>query len=419
MCILKRLLLIIMLTLSGHAYAQTPSSCKALVIFQNDLWFVKQDGTPFSRLTRDGNMKDAAALSPDEKTIAYVGWSSDSDQKVTLIDANGGYLANVNVDAPSLILEVSWVASNLLRVVEHLNPHNAIFHFVKIPSAISHATVFKELPTGWGTSCTPSPKHKHIACIQGGVYINDQDIYTLSDAFASATVLQNITLSGASLATTLTDPPYKLEVIEISGDRVGLKITDPDDFSQLQYVSPGNTMSSDVALNHDGVALDDNGVAAPVYGFSPTITDKKRRIVNVRVLKSKTGNYFLEGEVAWDRRGRRIVVVEANALGQRSLVLISLQHSDGDADSKENKPGHVDARIPLPIAGPVNAIKFTSDTHIRVTGTTQVYDQDFPANGSIPAGTISHASALPTELAVISGTESEAVPVPVQGWSCR
>lgn len=408
MNILKRLPLVIMLALSSHVYAQTPSHCKALVVFQNDLWFVKQDGTPLSRLTRDGNEKDAAALSPNGKIIAYISWSSDTDQRVTLIDANGGYLANVNVNAASVIEEVSWVTANLLRVEEHLNPINSTFHFVTIPPAINNVTMFKELPIGVGSSCTPSPKYKRIACALGGVTINDQNFYSLTRPFVSATILQNIVLSGSSAATTLTDPPFKLEVVEISGDRVGLKATALDGFSKVQYVSPGGTMSF-------SLAPDDNGIAAPVYGFSPTITDIKRRIVNVRVLKSKTGNYLLEGDVAWDRSGRRIAVVEANDLGQRSLVLISLQHSDDDDNSKENQPGHVDARIPLPIAGPVRAINFTSNTHIRVTGATQVYDQDIPGNGSIPAGSIT--AALPTELTVTSGGVSEIVPV--RGWSCR
>lgn len=406
--ILKNTSLAIMLALSSHALAQTSSNCQALVVFQNDLWFVKQDGAPLLRLTRDGNEKYAAALSPDGKTIAYN--SSESGQKVTLIDANGGNLANVDVNATSAIEGVDWLTSNLLRVEEHLNPNNSTFHFVIIPTAIKNSTLFKQLPTAKGRSCTPSPKHKRIACVLGGVFVNGQHTYSLTSSFTSATILHNITLSGGSVATTLTDPPFNLEMVEISGDRVGLKVTAPDGFSKLQYVSPGGTMSFSLA---------DDDIVSPVYGFSPTITDKKRRIVNVRVLKSKTGHYSLEGGVAWDPHGRRIAIVEANDVGQRSLIILNRQRSDDDDDNREeNESSNVDGRIMLPIAGPISSIEFTSDKHIRVTGSSQVFEQDIPAHGPIPAGSSYTVTlALPKQLTVTSGMIS--LTVPVQGWVCH
>lgn len=409
---LKGTILAIALVMTNFTHAQTTqTSCQALVQIQNDLWFVKQDGTPLLQLTRDGKNKYSVGLSPDGKTIAYNVFGTEN--KVALIDATGRFLTTLDPNATDAIVGLDWLTSNILRVAEHLSPDNSTFHFIEIPTSFNSSTSFKQLPIAQGNSCTPSPNHKRTACILGGIYVNGRRIYSPTNPFASATVLQNLSVTGGLTGVTSTEPPFKLDVLEISDNTVGLRVTASDDFFKLQYVSPGGAMS--VSLPSDTSA----DVPAPVYGFAPTIADQKRRIVNIRVLKSKTGYSSLEGELAWDSHGRRITTVEANDLGQRSLILLNRHRSENDNDNSEGQEsGAIDGRISLPIDGPIRSVEFTSDTHIRVVGATQVFELNIPAHGPIPAG-ISYtiAPALPKQLSVKIGTTTATVPV--QDWVCR
>ena len=123
----------------------------------------------------------------------------------------------------------------------------------------------------------------------------------------------------------------------------------------------------------------------------------------VRALKSLTGYFSFEGSLAWSPDGKRIAAIEKNGLGQRWLILLDIR----EARAK------VDVREPLPIAGPIARVDFSSNSHIRVEGETQVFDQDIPVSGKLADGAPYKLSpALPKKL-----KHGEYV-YRVYGWVC-
>ncbi len=127
------------------------------------------------------------------------------------------------------------------------------------------------------------------------------------------------------------------------------------------------------------------------------------------------GDYSIEGDPAWSPDGSRIAAVEKNG-AQRWLVLLDTQAAGGtgaDRGNDKKTRGNVYAREPLPIGGPITQIRFTSNTHIRVEGATQIFEQDIPASGKLnEAAPYSVTPALPKQFS------TDDTRVPVYGWVC-
>ena len=92
----------------------TAETCNALVQVGNDLWLVQQNGNPINRLTNDGNVKFASAISQDGKFIAYNGGLAASNI-ATLLDATGRFLGYIDLNLTDAITGLTWYNSNLLR----------------------------------------------------------------------------------------------------------------------------------------------------------------------------------------------------------------------------------------------------------------------------------------------------------------
>jgi hypothetical protein len=402
----------ILVSVTAGVSAQSAGTCQALVQIQGDLWLFAQNGAPMLQLTKDKQLKYAAGISSDGKRIAYSG--DGTGNNVTLIDATGGFLANIDPQTSDSIVGINWVNPHLLRIAEHASPLNSVFHFVKLPDDAPSTKPINQLVTAKGSSCTLSPKHKLAACVFGNIEVNGQTVYKSSDPLASAAELQNVNLVAGGSPVTLTDPPFNLLVKDIPGDTIGLQVTGSGDFLYRQYVSDGDTMR--VSMPND----DESSNPAPVYGFIPKVMDKKKRIVNVRILKGQAGSTSFEGDIGWDHHGRRIAAVEVDGLGRRSVVLIKNNRSDSDNDDDDKDKGKnvFLGRIPLSIAGPIVSVTFTSPTHIRVVGASEVLDQDIPVQGPVSAtGAPTVTAALPQKI-LISGAPLGSS-VPVFGWSCK
>lgn len=436
--ILNSAFLAILLAVSGHASAGTiPANCRALVEMRNDLWFIKPDSSPPFQVTHDGKMKDViAGVSPDGKMIAYMDQMPDdfTQDNLALIDLNGTLLSKTNLHTEGFVISLKWANANLLQVGGHVSPSVSSYQFVQVPSGGLHPVFLRQLPPIEGISCTSSPNNRDVACISdfysGGISLNgnDRDIYDTPDSFISATELQTLDIAVGSAVTTTTVPPFKLEVLEIVDNQPKLKVTVTEDYSLEEYIQLGDTMSVPV-----GGDLNDD-IPPTIYGFTATIKhpshepskaddaskdkgDKKTAVVTVRVLKSLTGRYALEGDLAWSPDGRRIAAVEKNDLGQRWLILLNskaLTGKDGEKGEDHDTDGNVDAREPLPIKGPIHRIDFISDTHIRVEGETQIFEQDIPAYGKLRDATkYTITSALPKQFSI------DNMFVPIYGWVCQ
>jgi hypothetical protein len=389
------------LAIPALALGQTiPPNCKALVQVDNNLW-LSQGGATLRQVTNDMQFRSAAALSPDGKIIAYSGKNSPDD--ITFLDNSGRLITNLDLHAQDSIVAMEWVSPTLLRADEHIGPAANRSHFVRVASG-SPSLIPGDSSGGM---CAISPDLKNMACTtRDALTLNDRDIFYSTSAFASASTLQTIDMAVGSSVISSTSPSFRIEVREIdSKDKtVQLRITTPDGLWQEQRVPAGGTMP---------VTADEKAGNPPsVFGFMPVFGNNPGA-VRLYIKKSNTGAWLFEGHVAWDPRGKRIAVVEASGLGQRTWLLVNREMGQAD-----NGKGGVDAREQLPIDGPIKKIAFTSDTHIRIEGATQAFEKDIPAQGKVPAGTPYRITqAMPGKISVNVGGNS--VIADVKGLACQ
>lgn len=382
---------------SGQA---TPASCKALAQVGNNLWFVQGDGVPITQLTNDQQLRTAAALSANGKVVAYSGKAPPND--VSLIDANGRLISNLNVDSQSAIVGLSWIDPSILRVEEHRGPNVSKYHFVDL----SNANAPEPIPAvgAEGNSCATSRGGKDTACLSAdAVSLNGRDIYYLTDAFKSAVTLQTVDIAAGSSVTTATSPAFRVDIKTVNSQSktVAVRVTSPDGLWQEEYVPAGEMMS---------VTFEDKTSSLAEYGFRPVLTGSG--LVRLEVKKSSTGRTAFAGDIAWDPRGKRIAVVESNRAGQHTLVLLSREMGRAAIQGK----GGVDAHVTIPIDGPIQSIKFVSDTRIRIEGATKVAEMDISAQGNVAGSSFTVTPSMPRKLMVnVGGVTTTAL---VKGWIC-
>ena len=398
------LALVVAFAAPGFVSAQAiPASCTAMVQVNSDLWLVRPDGRPTAQLTRDGRTKFAVAMSPNGKVIAFSGRDYLAD--VTLIDAGGRQLGSVDVPARDLITGLEWVSGNQLKVQEHLNPRNSLYSFLTI--ATDPFTSVSQLPAAkvGGGNCALARDGKNMACMAGdSVTLNERDVYYLAGPFESATVLQSVDAAVGTTVAATTRPSLRIEVKEIVDQTVHLKATTSDGQGQEQYVPNGGSMRLAYAPPADLKG------APPIYAVTASINKYNPGVVSLIVKQSKMALSFEAGPV-WDPRGKRIAFIESDTAGQRWLVLINKEMG-----AAAQLGGALDARVLLPVAGPVASIRFASDTHIVVEGASQVFEQDIPAQGKVPANaSYTIKPALPKQLNVTIGPTSTLTAV--NGWT--
>jgi hypothetical protein len=391
---LPRIALVCFLSmLSTATLAQNSPSCKALVQISNNLWLVNPDGSVIKQVTNDSQCRSAAALSPSGSLIAYSG--KDSPKDVTLIGASGRLIEDIDLHATDAITQLDWINSSLLRAEEHLNPNASRFHWIQFGPG-NTASILHTAPAE-GSTCAASADGKDLACIFGAaaLELNGRTVFVATDATASATTVQAMDVAVGTGVTTSTSPAFRVDVIGIEGATVQLRITTSDGLWTEQYVPASGSMD---------VQFGDGADRTPQYVVLPTVSTNNG-VVHLSILKSDTGAYSFEGGIAWSPSGKRIALVEANPAGQRFWVLLS-------------RHGAVDAREALPVDGPVRSIAFTSDTHLRIEGATQVFDKDIPAEGKVSSGGRYLLSpAMPQQLTV-KGVAGNSIGE-VKGWSCR
>ncbi len=411
---LKKLFLyaVLLFVVVNVAYAQTTTeTCNALVQVNNDLWLVQQNGNPINRLTVDGGIKVTSAISQDGKFIVYNGGQSASNI-ATLLDATGRFLGYIDLSLQDAITGLAWYRSNLLRIEEHISPFASEFHFVHIPNDITSTNRIKQIAKANGTTCSLSSNIERVACIKGdSIYIENKAAHYLPNEFTNASILQTLDLSAGKSQTTSTQPVFQLEVTEITGKTISLKIVLPDNSWQLFNIGDGNIAS--FKLQDDASS---NGTT--LYGISPRIKDKKGSIVTVDIEKSVSGSFSYEGGLSWNRRGNRIAFVEANAAGQQSLLLLNGRSDSHNNEESNHETRSIEGKILVPIVGPINSIEFITDNLIKVVGATQVFELEIPTQGTVSADSpYTISAALPNQLLVNIG--SQASMATVQGWTCH
>lgn len=389
----------------SHGQALAASSninCLALVQSGNNLWLVRPDGTLVNQITRDTWPRYASALSPLGTVIAFTGKAAPDD--VTLIDLSGRTLANVSLNLQSPATALTWLNTNMLRVEEHYSPSSSIYHFVDLSSGATSPVVSSTIATG--SLCTPSPNGRDMACAIAGaeINLNDRVIYHVADEFLHSTLLQSASMANGSSMTTNTSPVFRVEFQGMSPKgKVILRVTTPDGVWSEQYIAPGGKLV---------VRFQDAMHDLADYAFQPTVSNPG--VIRLDVRKATMGASALDGDMAWDSRGKRLAFVTVNAAGERTLLILNRELGQA-ADTGR---GALDLEEPLPIDGPIRSVAFVSDTHIRVIGQTQQFDQDIAPQGKITSGkSFAVTPALPAILNVnfMTGAETAAV----KGWSCK
>lgn len=379
------------------AHAQTPSSCRLLIENRNDLWLVRSDGSVISRITTDGQLKPAAALQPGGNLVVYS--TQDPARDVVLSDGSGRVLSQVSSGADDVVVGLNWTASDFLRVDVHDGPATSQFQFFSLQPG--NRLVRTPLNTARGAACAASPDGKQLACIGGdALTLDGRDIYYATGPFDSSTVAQSANLAlGSSLITT-TQPALQVNFKQQTASSVTLRVTTPDHQSQEQRVPAGGTMP----VTTDDIA---------VVGLEPVRTADPNTIKLI-VKKSITGYTRFEGGLAWSPNKARVAAVEANDAGQRILLLLGRQMGQAAIQGK----GGIDARLVLPIAGPVGAVRFLGNTTIRVEGTQEAVEYTVPATGKVQSPSYV-VKALPAWAHALSLTLNGAkVNAIVRDWTC-
>lgn len=389
----------LVLLVASATQAAVPASCSALLKIKDDLWFFNSNGKLTQRLTWDGRMKYAVALSPNGKVIAYSGVSFNG---VTLLDASGRVLGQVDVGTKDAITNLVWVGTNLLQVGEHVNPSTSQFHFLQISSDSYNGATLLPTTTTQGQSCQLAPNGRDVACtVSDAITLNNHEIFYAPTGFDSAVTIQNIQAIISTTIALKSVPGVSVTVVDASPETIHLKLTLPDETWQEHYTTPGNT----IPIHFGDETL---------YGIKPMLSGDSQ-VVLLSVVQSTTGASFIETGPVWDVSGRRLAFVQANGIGQRELTVLNKELGTG-AINKNVMRGAIDGQTMLPIAGPISTIQFLTDTSLKVIGPQQIYLATIPAQGKIRDWKYTLSDTLPTQLNVQTGTASQLFDV--IGWTC-
>jgi hypothetical protein len=383
--------------LSVAAHAQTTSSCRLLVENKNDLWLVRPDGSVISRITSDGQLKPAAALQPGGNLVAYS--TQDPARDLVLSDAAGHVVSQTSSGAQEAVVGLSWPSSATLRADIHDGPSTSQFQFFSLQPG--NRLIRVPLDNARGAACAASPSVRQLACAGGdALTLDGKDLYYATDPFDSSTAAQSTNLTLGSSLITATSPALQVDFRQQTGTSVTLRVTTPDHQSQEQRVSTGATMPVTAS-------------GAATIGLEPVRTADPNTIKLV-VKTSNTGYARFEGGLAWSPNGGRIAAVEANDAGQRTLLLLDRQMGQAAIQGR----GGIDARLVLPITGPISAIRFLTNTAIRVEGARDAVEYTVPATGKVrspsyvvkPLAIQAHAVSLTLDGSTVSAT--------VRDWTC-
>jgi len=188
-----------------------------------------------------------------------------------------------------------------------------------------------------------------------------------------------------------------------ASDALRIAIHDGPATSQFQFFSlqPGNRLvrSSPGIAQGSACAVGSNGKQLACLVADALTVDGK----DIHYLG---GTREPAAGLAWSPNGQRIAIVEANDAGQLALLLLQGQ-------------GAVDARLEVPIAGPISSIRFLTNTSIELKGRRDVVEYTVPATGVVKSS--SHVvKPLPLRANALSlhvnGTVAEAI---VRDWTCE
>jgi hypothetical protein len=369
------------------AHAQTTASCRLLVDNDNDLWLVRPDGSVISRITSDGRLKPAAALQPGGSLVAYS--TQDPAHDIVMADAAGHVVSQTSSGAGDAVVGLSWPSGATLQAEIHEGPDTSRFQIFSLQPG--NRLVRIPLDGARGAACAVSPSGRQLACADGdALTVDGKDLYHAAGPFDSSTATRSARLTLGRSLITATSPALRVDFKRQTATSVTLRATTPDHLWQEQRVATGGTMPV-------------NAGDAALIGLEPVRTADPDTIELV-VKTSSAGYARFEGGLAWSPDGARIAAVEANDAGQRTLLLL-------DRDG-------IDARLALPIEGPIGAIRFLTKTVMRVEGTRDAVEYTIPATGKVrsPGHVVKPLAVQARALSLtLNGAAARAT---VRDWAC-
>ncbi|MTW13639.1 hypothetical protein GM658_23805 [Pseudoduganella eburnea] len=188
-----------------------------------------------------------------------------------------------------------------------------------------------------------------------------------------------------------------------ASDALRIAIHDGPATSQYHFfrIQPGNRLvrSSPGIAQGSACALSPNGKQMACLVADALTVDGK----DIFYLG---GPHEAAGALAWSPNGQHIAIVEANDAGQAALLLL------------QNR-GAVEARLEVPIAGPISSIRFRTNTSIEVKGRLDVVEYAVPATGVVKSASnvlkplFLRSNTMPLH---VNGTVADAI---VKDWTCE
>jgi len=409
--------------LATQAQHSSTSACNALVSIGDDLYLADPAGKALARFPSGWENGQYVTVSPDGSRVAYASLADTrAGSTFTVVSADGNqnsfplYPASIdmssfnNVGEQGVLEDMRWSADDVLRMAKHASPTATFFTFHHINKDLTSPAPV--LATNFGNDCVlRRGSGGGVACVFGGDVslgsgLNNGIFY--QSPFEGIAPIASFKLTKGESITTAGDPVFTIQVLSVSEDGVGIKITYANGLWEEDGLSKGS-FADIPGVNND-------------HAFSATVLDAGTGLVRVDELKVPTGSKTtLDPALAWQPHGTGLLIIRRQ---NNQAVLCLIQPRGERRQRGKHQQWQLVATAPIDI-GRVQAMRFASPTSLLLQTRTYGSIPQFSAvpihisngsKGGKPTITLGTVTSLPASASVtVKGVSSEGS---VLDWSC-
>ncbi len=287
------------LAFSSIAMGQTAAPvCNALVNAPTGLDLVSTSGAIMVQFMTGSDAVNSASIAPDEDAVVFI--PADNGRAFTVVREDGASTTTVVPPPPpsslAALIGVTWDSDSVVRTQNHEGQLENSFQFFRTRSRTTRFPGV-EAPSGVGQACAMQIEEGAIACVDGNSvsvtfarggprsWTRAQTVYTekiFSPEYASQ--LAAFPLTVGSAVTTQTVPSFTVQLVSVSAG-----IT-------LQIETPTGQGLQERTDNGSAIAFQ---IGDELYGIIPTITDARKGIAQVAIVKSGFTDAVFDPAIAW------------------------------------------------------------------------------------------------------------------------
>jgi hypothetical protein len=386
----------------------TAPVCQALVSRANDLYLVSDSGAILRQFTTDGAVKQSPAVAPDGTRVAFI--PAGAPQSFVIANGRGQAVTTpVESKIKGPLTAIAWNGNEIVSASIHAGQLESSFNFYEASRDFRNR-VRREGPGVQGQACTargPGDDDElsdNVGCLDSADVLLDNRIVYSEDIFAGATQLSSVPIALGMTVPLQSTPPFSIQLVSIT-DGVTLKVTLPTGNWIEERVPNG----SPVAVN----------LGDETFGFTPTIADTKRGIVQVVLVQSTAGSSSVfDPSVAWFDHDHAAVIRRPPSGAQLLLI-------DKRGPSNRMISGALDVPERIQTMWFSREESPTDDTKLRLMvfrtltgfGYAPVTLTLPDSRKQAPSLSVGVVTALPGS--VLTELPSGSVKLQVLGWNCK